>query len=286
MALGLGAVPGLPVDLAGASLAVTMRVEKDLPHHLAGLTAAVTIGEGERPDPGRDPVPLGRAGEHLGAAGRPGQHRRVTGPGASRAAPTYNGEVSPTRRRRTGDPTLDDAAATAPDTVGTTFADLDEAPLDDRGTDLDARRAGPRRGPLDPGARRRSSGPGRPSQGACRADRPRPQPGTGTGRHDHRRSVAHPGRGRFGQDPRPRPPDRLSRRRPRRCPVADPGGHVHQPRGGGAARADHLADRRARPRRRRPARSIRSTPGCCARTARPSGSVVDSSSTTPTTSRP
>ncbi len=42
--------------------------------------------------------------------------------------PTYNGAVSPTRRRRTGDPTLDDAAATAPDVVGTAFADLDEAP--------------------------------------------------------------------------------------------------------------------------------------------------------------
>ncbi len=42
--------------------------------------------------------------------------------------PTYNGAVSPTRRRRTGDPTLDDAAATAPEAVGTTFADLDETP--------------------------------------------------------------------------------------------------------------------------------------------------------------
>ena len=42
--------------------------------------------------------------------------------------PTYNGLVSPTRRRRTGDSTLDDAAATVPDAVGTAFADLDEAP--------------------------------------------------------------------------------------------------------------------------------------------------------------
>ena len=42
--------------------------------------------------------------------------------------PTYNGAVSPTRRRRTGDPTLDDAAAAVPDAVGTAFADLDEAP--------------------------------------------------------------------------------------------------------------------------------------------------------------
>lgn len=45
-ALGAGATTGLPVDLAGTSLAVTVRVEKDLPHHLAGLTAAVTTGDG------------------------------------------------------------------------------------------------------------------------------------------------------------------------------------------------------------------------------------------------
>ena len=45
------------------------------------------------------------------------------------SGPTYNGAVSPTRRRRTGDPTLDDAAATVADTVGTAFADLDETPV-------------------------------------------------------------------------------------------------------------------------------------------------------------
>ena len=44
------------------------------------------------------------------------------------SAPTYNGVVSPTRRRRTGEPTLDDAPAAVPDAVGTAFADLDEAP--------------------------------------------------------------------------------------------------------------------------------------------------------------
>ena len=45
---GAGSVPtaGLPVDLTGASLALTARVEKDLPHHLAGLTAAITTGDG------------------------------------------------------------------------------------------------------------------------------------------------------------------------------------------------------------------------------------------------
>ncbi len=36
--------------------------------------------------------------------------------------------MSPTRRRRTGDPTLDDAAAAASEAVGTAFADLDDAP--------------------------------------------------------------------------------------------------------------------------------------------------------------
>ena len=45
-ALGVGAAAGLPVDLAGASLAVTVRVEKDLPNHLAGLTLVVTTGDG------------------------------------------------------------------------------------------------------------------------------------------------------------------------------------------------------------------------------------------------
>jgi LppX_LprAFG lipoprotein len=45
-ALGVGATAGLPVNLAGASLAVTVRVEKDLPNHLAGLTFVVTTGDG------------------------------------------------------------------------------------------------------------------------------------------------------------------------------------------------------------------------------------------------
>jgi len=41
------------------------------------------------------------------------------------SGPTYNGRVSPNRRRRTGDATLDDAAATA---AGTVFTDLSGAP--------------------------------------------------------------------------------------------------------------------------------------------------------------
>ena len=44
-ALGVVAAPGLPVDLTGASLAVSVRVEKDLPNHLAGFTLAVKTGE-------------------------------------------------------------------------------------------------------------------------------------------------------------------------------------------------------------------------------------------------
>lgn len=37
-----GAAAGLPVDLAGASVAVTVRVEQTAPNHLAGLTLAIT----------------------------------------------------------------------------------------------------------------------------------------------------------------------------------------------------------------------------------------------------
>jgi hypothetical protein len=38
-AMGGSAVTGLPIDLTGATLALTVRVEKDSPNHLAGLTA-------------------------------------------------------------------------------------------------------------------------------------------------------------------------------------------------------------------------------------------------------
>jgi hypothetical protein len=40
---GSGAVSGFPVDLTGATLKLTVRVEKDLPYHLAGLTAVLTM---------------------------------------------------------------------------------------------------------------------------------------------------------------------------------------------------------------------------------------------------
>ncbi len=45
-ALDAGVPTGLPVDLTGTSLAVTVRVEKDVPHHLAGLTLDVKTGDG------------------------------------------------------------------------------------------------------------------------------------------------------------------------------------------------------------------------------------------------
>jgi hypothetical protein len=40
---GTGAISGLPVDLTGATLKLTVRVEKDLPYHLAGVTAVLTM---------------------------------------------------------------------------------------------------------------------------------------------------------------------------------------------------------------------------------------------------
>ena len=43
---GAGALSGLPLDLTGASLKLTVRVEKDLPHHLAGVTAVLTLQDG------------------------------------------------------------------------------------------------------------------------------------------------------------------------------------------------------------------------------------------------
>lgn len=43
---GAGALSGLPVDLTGASLKVTVQVEKDVPNHLAGVTAVLTLADG------------------------------------------------------------------------------------------------------------------------------------------------------------------------------------------------------------------------------------------------
>lgn len=46
--LGATAMTGLPVDLAGATMEVTVRVEKDLPYHLAGVTAVLSQPDGAK----------------------------------------------------------------------------------------------------------------------------------------------------------------------------------------------------------------------------------------------
>ena len=131
--------------------------------------------------------------------------------------------------------------------------------------------------PPDPGRARRRA------QEARSRDRPGPQPRAGPRRHDDRRPAADPRRRRLGQDPRPRPPDRLPGQHQGRRPVADPRGHLHQPGRRRAARADHQPRRRGRA-----GRGGRHVPfalprASCAPTARPSGSAAGSSSTTPTT---
>ena len=45
---GSGALDSLPVNLAGATLEVTIRVEKDLPYHLAGVTAVLSQPDGSK----------------------------------------------------------------------------------------------------------------------------------------------------------------------------------------------------------------------------------------------
>ena len=84
--------------------------------------------------------------------------------------------------------------------------------------------------PGQPGPGRRSGGHRRAPRGARRGDRPGAQPRAGPRGHDDRGAAADPRRRRLGQDARPGPPDRLSRRGQRRRAVADPRGHVHQPR--------------------------------------------------------
>jgi hypothetical protein len=45
---GLGSAAGLPIDLAGATLALSVRVEKSLPYHLAGVTAVLSMADGSK----------------------------------------------------------------------------------------------------------------------------------------------------------------------------------------------------------------------------------------------
>jgi hypothetical protein len=46
--LGATAMTGLPVNLAGATVKITARVEKDLPYHLAGVTAVLSQPDGAK----------------------------------------------------------------------------------------------------------------------------------------------------------------------------------------------------------------------------------------------
>ena len=118
--------------MGSASLAFTIRVEKDT-HHLAGLTAVASLGEQgtltldlalSNWDQPMDISPP--PADQIKPALAP--RAALTRPIKARAGgPTYNGRVSPTRRRRAGHPTLDDAAEAAP-AVGTAFADLADAP--------------------------------------------------------------------------------------------------------------------------------------------------------------
>ena len=43
---GAGAVANLPIDLTGATVKVTVAVEKTLPYHLASVTAVLTTPDG------------------------------------------------------------------------------------------------------------------------------------------------------------------------------------------------------------------------------------------------
>src|SRR3954468_24760221 len=77
--------------------------------------------------------------------------RSQPGRGSGRiSVPTYNERVSPSRRRRSGDPSLDDAMAAAAQPVGTAFADLDEGPAAPE--EPDWREVGPATSPDDPAA--------------------------------------------------------------------------------------------------------------------------------------
>ena len=135
----LGGVAGhRPPDRhRGCERDIEIRVEKELPNHLAGLTVTLTL-------PDTDPVVVDVAFSKWDEAVT--IDRAAGGPGRGRVSPpTYNGRVSPTRRRRTGDPTLDDAAAAAAEAVGTAFADLDDDAVVPDEPGVDARVPDPER---------------------------------------------------------------------------------------------------------------------------------------------
>src|SRR3954468_16589364 len=77
--------------------------------------------------------------------------RSQPGRGSGRiSVPTYNERVSPSRRRRTGDPSLDDAMAAAAQPVGAASASLALAPAPPE--ERDWMRVGPVASPDDPAA--------------------------------------------------------------------------------------------------------------------------------------
>jgi hypothetical protein len=45
---GTGTAAGLPIDLSGATLKLTVKVEKSLPYHLAGITAVLSTADGSK----------------------------------------------------------------------------------------------------------------------------------------------------------------------------------------------------------------------------------------------
>ena len=255
----------LPVKTDG-SLKVQIRVEKDT-NHLAGLTAEVALAEPGQPEARHRHLEVGRAGHDRGPAGRPG-------PGVlTRAERGGGSDPPPARRGRAPTGRSRGAAQAAPPTMA---GEPHPSSPPGRPALTTRRRRGrrdglrrarrgaraPRRSP--PGcATRRGSTTTRPARPrppdpaaiaarrarARRGDRPGPQPRAGPRRHDDRGPAADPRRRRLGQDARPGPPDRLPRRRQGRRAVADPRGHVHEPGGRRAARADHQPRRRGRPRR-------------------------------------
>ena len=145
--------------------------------------------------------------------------------------------MSPTSRRRRGEPILDDAAVT----VGTTVSDATDSVPDEPewlreaagGTNADSDPTAPPAPPPDPAviAARRAA---REAE-IVRALNP-----------EQARAVittdgpaAHPGRRWIRQDAGPGAPDRLPRGGQGRRPVADPRGDLHQPRRRRTPRADH-----------------------------------------------
>ena len=217
--------------MSEASVKATFEVEKDTTAP-GRLDVTVDLGSQGNVTTDGHPVELGRGRSRSGAAGRPGPEL------------VFPIQLSPSRRRPRRAPMRPDP----PGYVGRKAADLQcggeshlpSPPGDPRSTT-------PRRpsGPASPTSPRRAGGRPRSPTGCatrrCPGDDPTapaaparrtrrsiassaaseraeeivgaPQPGAGPRRHDDRRPAADPRRRRVGQDARPRPPDRVPRRR-------------------------------------------------------------------------